>query len=237
MPPALSDDEMSDANGVGAITTPPPSKRGKKIGSYADVSDNSDDNSNGSSNSGKARKRDNGRVKNGTRTNGSASAASRKEVKEEDNDEDNEDDDDEEAEDEEAEDEENASEILSEYITKIGGRPKLFEKPAKGKKRGRRPASTTPTNASKRPRKSEDHPANRESLAEEQKVFKAPAGSWEDEVSGVEMFRSDDGELRVFLTWKNGSRSQHAAQQAYTRCPQKILHFYESRISFRTPTG
>ncbi|CAK7209114.1 hypothetical protein SCUCBS95973_000341 [Sporothrix curviconia] len=232
MPPALSDDEMSDASGVGAVTTPPPSKRGKKIGSYADASEN-DDNDSGSSDA-RAKKRDSGRAKSATRTNGSAAAASNKKEaanEEEDDDEDDEDDDD----DEGGEDEENASEILSEYILKIGGRAKLFEKPAKGKKRGRQPGSATPTTAAKRSRKSEDHPADRESPAEVQKVFKPPAGSWEDEVAGVEMFRSDDGELRVFLTWKNGSKSQHAAQQAYTRCPQKILHFYESRISFKTP--
>jgi chromobox protein 1 len=148
---------------------------------------------------------------------------------------------------------------LTEYIAKIGGRPKLYEKPAKGKKRGRQPASTSPMTSTKRPRKSEDHPIDRESPAEVQKVFKPPAGSWEEEVVDVEMFRGDDGELRVFLTWRNGSKSQHAAQQAYLRCPQRvrtahgtpspqahtnrlttatpqILRFYESRISFKTPT-
>lgn len=41
-------------------------------------------------------------------------------------------------------------------------------------------------------------------------------------MTDVEMFRSDEGDLRVFLTWKDGSKSQHAAQEAYTRCPQKV---------------
>lgn len=117
---------------------------------------------------------------------------------------------------------ENASEILSDYIAKIGGRQKLFEKPTKGKKRGRQRASASPTTATKRSRKSEDHPADREPPAEVQNVFKPPAGSWEEEVVDVEMFRGDDGELRVFLTWRNGSKSQHAAQQAYLRCPQRV---------------
>ncbi|CAK7233441.1 hypothetical protein SBRCBS47491_008611 [Sporothrix bragantina] len=240
MPPALSDDEMSDASGVGAVTTPPLSKRGKKIGSYADVSENDDDSA---SSDGRAKKRDNGRAKSASRTNGSSSTTIKKEeIVQEEEDDDDDDDDEEEGEDEYEVQTilshmlDNASEILSEYIIKIGGRAKLFEKPAKGKKRGRQPASATPTSAAKRSRKSEDHPADRESPTEVQKAFKPPAGSWEDEVAGVEMFRSDDGELRVFLTWKNGSKSQHAAQQAYTRCPQKILHFYESRISFKTPS-
>lgn len=116
---------------------------------------------------------------------------------------------------------------MNAYIFKIGGREKLFEKPTKSKKRGRQPASATPTTASKRSRKSEDHPADRESPAEVQKVFKPPAGSWEDDVVDVEMFRGDDGELRVFLTWRNGSKSQHAAQQAYLRCPQRVRRDFE----------
>lgn len=117
---------------------------------------------------------------------------------------------------------------MSDYIAKIGGRPKLFEKPTKGKKRGRQPASASTTTATKRSRKSEDHPADRESPAEIQKVFKPPAGSWEEEVVDVEMFRGDDGELRVFLTWRNGSKSQHAAQQAYLRCPQRVSKTHDA---------
>ncbi|KIH89135.1 chromo domain containing protein [Sporothrix brasiliensis 5110] len=260
---------MSDGSGVGAVTTPPPSKRGRKTGAYADAAEEEDEDSINSSGNNKPNKRDGGRAKGVSQTNGSALPASRK--KEVDSKDQNEkgtsgdDDDVDEDEDDEDGDEyevqqiidhmldvirylyplmiilqltlswvattrENASEILSEYITKIGGRPKLFEKPSKGKKRGRQPASASPTTASKRPKKSEDHPADRESPAEVQKVFKPPAGSWEDEVVDVEMFRGDDGELRVFLTWRNGSKSQHAAQHAY------ILRFYESRISFKTPT-
>ncbi|ERS96523.1 hypothetical protein HMPREF1624_06727 [Sporothrix schenckii ATCC 58251] len=265
---------MSDGSGVGAVTTPPPSKRGRKTGAYADAAEEDEDSINSSGNN-KPNKRDGGRAKGVSQSNGSALPASRK--KDVDSKDQNEkgtsgdDDDVDEDEDDEDGDEyevqqiidhmldeneeprfrvvwkgyespsdhtwepednlaENASEILSEYITKIGGRPKLFEKPSKGKKRGRQPASASPTTASKRPKKSEDHPADRESPAEVQKVFKPPAGSWEDEVVDVEMFRGDDGELRVFLTWRNGSKSQHAAQHAY------ILRFYESRISFKTPT-
>ena len=122
---------------------------------------------------------------------------------------------------------ENASIILNDYYSKIGGRETMFQKAAKGKKRGRpsasASASTTPTSsAAKRSRKAEDHPASRESPPDVQQPFKPPVGSWEDDVVDVEMFRGDDGELRVFLTWKNGIKSQHAAQQAYVRCPQRV---------------
>ncbi len=153
---------------------------------------------------------------------------------------------------------ENASEILSEYIRKIGGEKKLYEKPAKGKKRGQSSASASASGAAAKRSRKNDHPSDRESPAVDvPRVFKPPAGSWEDDVTDVEMFRGDDGDLRVFLTWKNGSKSQHAAQLAYLRCPQRvcwytwgvalrsrghpltavqILRFYESRISFKMPS-
>ncbi|CAK7267055.1 hypothetical protein SEPCBS119000_002343 [Sporothrix epigloea] len=133
------------------------------------------------------------------------------------------------------EDEVNASEILSEYIAKVGGRAKLLEEPSKGRKRGRPSTGATRKPASKRTRKSASHTVSRKSPERVQQVFIPPSGSWEDSVTDVEMYRGDDNDLRVFLTWKNGSKTQHAAREAYTRCPQKILEFYESRISFKAP--
>ncbi|OAA60454.1 chromo domain containing protein [Niveomyces insectorum RCEF 264] len=298
MPPALSDDEMSDASGVGAVTTPPPpssSKRGKKLGSYDDDDNNDDDDDNGFDDGGKAKRRGaaGGRSKQGTPANGTApaatatagggaraAAAKNAAASDENEDEDEDDeDDDEEAEDEyevqeiighmldennnprfrvvwkgyedpsdhtwEPEDnlKENASEILTDYIFKIGGLEKLYEKPAKGRKRGASSgagAGAGGATTAKRVRQSGGnngtHPADRASPGAVAKAFKPPAGSWEDDVVDVEMFRGDDGELRVFLTWKNGSKSQHSAQQTYVRCPQKILRFYESRISFKQAT-
>lgn len=274
MPPALSDDEMSDGSGVGAVTTPPPSKRSKKAPAYADSDDDDASDSDAPS----------GRAKSAQRTNGSSKKKEEPVPVADDDDEEDEEGDEEEEEYEvqeitghmlddkkqprfrviwkgypdeadhtwEPEDNlvENASIILNDYYSKIGGREKVFEKPTKGKKRGRPSAaasasaptsanSTPNPSAAKRSRKSEiidTHPSSRESpVADATKLFKPPAGSWEDEVVDVEMFRGNDGELRVFLTWKNGNKSQHVAQQAYVRCPQRILKFYESRISFKTP--
>lgn len=45
---------MSEASGVGAVTTPPPSKRGKKVGSYASLDS---DNSDAATDNGQAKKR------------------------------------------------------------------------------------------------------------------------------------------------------------------------------------
>lgn len=153
----------------------------------------------------------------------------------------------------------NASEILDDYVAKIGGRESLFGKSSKGKKRGRQSMSAvTPTASTKRARKSGEHPADRETPSVVEKAFKPPAGSWEDDVVDVEMYRNGEGELIVCLTWKAGQKTQHPAQQTYMRCPQKvcqlssgwtldlqteltlfvdaiqILRFYESHISFKT---
>ncbi|EPE02995.1 heterochromatin protein one [Ophiostoma piceae UAMH 11346] len=267
MPPALSDDEMSDASGVGAVTTPPASKRGKKVSSYADAGSDSDDASDHDAPAA-------ARSKSASRTNGKKKEEPAP-IKDEDEDEGGDEDGDEEDEEYEVQEivghmldprfrviwkgytdpadhtwepednlMENASIILNDYYLKIGGREAIFQKATKGKKRGRPPASasasTTPTpSAAKRSRKAvkvEDHPASRESSPDVDKPFKPPAGSWEADVMDVEMFRGDDGELRVFLTWKDGNKSQHVAQQAYVRCPQRILRFYESRISFKSPS-
>ncbi|CAK7273760.1 hypothetical protein SEPCBS57363_005815 [Sporothrix epigloea] len=314
MPLTFSDDESSGASGAGTIGTPSLAKRGKKKTSYADASENSDENGesdglnkpiNGSVLAAKKGelvakeldedgedegddgadkdKNDDKDYQDDNDDNDEKDVDDDKSDKDnkDENDEDDKDKDDEddvEDADEIAEDEyevgsilshmldengeprfrvvwkgydnpsdhtwepednlkDNASEILSEYITKIGGRAKLFEKPAKGRKRGRQSTSSNPATATatKRSRKSASNLPSRKSPVRVQQVFIPPSGSWEDGVTDVEMFRSDEGDLRVFLTWKDGSKSQHAAQEAYTRCPQKILHFYESRISFKAP--
>ncbi len=76
----------------------------------------------------------------------------------------------------------------------------------------------------KRARKNNDHPANKgtpSSLLK--KEFKPPSGSWEHDVDVVDMFHDREaGGLMVYVTWKNGKKTQHTAKQCYTRCPQKV---------------
>ena len=125
--------------------------------------------------------------------------------------------------------------ILEEYWEKIGGRDKVFEESEKAvttKKRGRAPGGGA-AGASKR-RKNVDHPADSESPASLQAVaFKPPAGSWEDGVDVVDMYRDENGALMVYLTWKSGDKTQHAARQAYQRCPQKVRA--PGRVPFANP--
>lgn len=102
---------MSDASGVGAVTTPPPSKRGKKIGSYVDVSEDDAEGSNGSSD--RPKKRGNGRARSASQNNGVAPAASKKEEAMKEDDEKDDDDDDDGGDDDEDEEECVSSEWLS----------------------------------------------------------------------------------------------------------------------------
>jgi chromobox protein 1 len=123
---------------------------------------------------------------------------------------------------------ENASEALNEYLASIGGREKLFEDTAnalKNKKRGR-PSSATPQASLKRSRKNGEHPADSEPpLSAKAATWKPPPGSWEDHVASLDACEDEEsGKLMVYLTWKNGQKTQHATNVIYQRCPQKVSY-------------
>jgi hypothetical protein len=119
---------------------------------------------------------------------------------------------------------ENAAEILQEYFKSIGGREKIFEQTSsalKGRKRGRQSNSATP--AEKRSRKN-GHPADSTPPATARQIeWKPPSGSWDDEVDTVDMCQDEEnGTFIVYLTWKNGKKTQHPKEVVYRRCPQKV---------------
>ncbi|KAK7737086.1 hypothetical protein SLS63_002877 [Diaporthe eres] len=150
-----------------------------------------------------------------------------------------EDEDDEEDDEDMEEDEENAAEILSEYFKSIGGREKIFEQTSsalKGRKRGRQSNSATP--AEKRSRK-KGHPADSTPPATARAVeWKPPSGSWDEEVDTVDMCQDEEnGTFIVYLTWKNGKKTQHPKEVVYRRCPQKMLRFYERHIRISRDGG
>jgi hypothetical protein len=121
----------------------------------------------------------------------------------------------------------NASEALNEYFQSIGGRDKIFEDSTialKSKKRGRPSASSTPQASGKRSRRNGDHPADSEPpLSAKAAVWKPPPGSWEDHVAHLDACEDEDsGKLMVYLTWKNGHKTQHETNVIYQRCPQKV---------------
>lgn len=121
----------------------------------------------------------------------------------------------------------NASEALNEYFLSIGGREKLLEDTTnalKGKKRSRPSTSSTPQASGKRSRRNGDHPADSEPpLSAKAAVWKPPPGSWEDHVAHLDACEDEEsGKLMVYLTWKNGHKTQHETNVIYQRCPQKV---------------
>ncbi|KAL1846984.1 hypothetical protein Daus18300_014088 [Diaporthe australafricana] len=133
----------------------------------------------------------------------------------------------------------NAAEILQEYFKGIGGREKIFEQTSsalKGRKRGRQSNSATP--GEKRSRKN-GHPADSTPPASAKAAeWKPPSGSWDEDVDTVDMCQDEEnGTFIVYLTWKNGKKTQHPKEVVYRRCPQKMLRFYERHIRISRDGG
>ncbi|GJC96636.1 Chromo domain-containing protein [Colletotrichum higginsianum IMI 349063] len=133
---------------------------------------------------------------------------------------------------------EGASEILEEYLRKLGGREALFEEKSKAKstkKRGRPSgASSTPSATGKRSRHN-GHPSESTPPASareaKSKAWTLPSGSWEEEVESIDACEDEEsGSLIIYLNWRNGQKTKHSKEVVYKRCPQKMLQFYERHI-------
>ncbi|KAI0426253.1 heterochromatin protein one [Xylaria sp. FL1042] len=126
---------------------------------------------------------------------------------------------------------ENAAGVLDEYLESVGGREKIMDEAQtalKTKKRGR-PSTGTPVNGAKR-RRNESHPAS-ETPPASARAWKPPQGSWEDAVESIDACHDENtGKLIVYLTWKTGQKTQHDTKVIYSRCPQKMLQFYERHV-------
>ncbi|KAK3900761.1 hypothetical protein C8A05DRAFT_35588 [Staphylotrichum tortipilum] len=136
---------------------------------------------------------------------------------------------------------ENASEVLNEYLEGIGGRAKLLEDSAnalKTKKRSRaslstpQAAATSSNGGGKRSRKNGGYQDEAEApLSARAVAWKPPPGSWEEHVAHLDACEDEEsGSLVVYLTWKNGKKTQHSTSVIYQRCPQKMLQFYERHV-------
>ena len=120
---------------------------------------------------------------------------------------------------------ESATDILEEYLAKIGGREKIFEESeaaTKSKKRGR--ASGKAESATKRSKRNDSHPASTEApKSARQKAWVPPAGSWEDEIETIDACEdAATHKLVVYLNWKNGHKTKHDTHVIYKKCPQKV---------------
>ena len=52
--------------------------------------------------------------------------------------------------------------------------------------------------------------------------FKLPSGNWEEEVVGIDGCERFEGNIIIYLSWKDGRKSQHPLVQVNERCPQKV---------------
>ncbi|KAK2058985.1 chromo domain-containing protein [Colletotrichum caudatum] len=133
---------------------------------------------------------------------------------------------------------EGASEILEEYLQKLGGREALFEEKSKAKttkKRSRPSGSSTTPPASTKKSKRNGHPAESTPSASakeaKSKAWTLPSGSWEEEVESIDACEDEEsGSLIIYLNWRNGQKTKHSKDVVYKRCPQKMLQFYERHI-------
>ncbi|KAI1166759.1 heterochromatin protein one [Nemania serpens] len=126
---------------------------------------------------------------------------------------------------------ENATVVLEEYLESVGGRESIIgeaQTALNTKKRGR-PSAGTPVNGTKR-RRNDGHPASATPPASV-RAWKPPQGSWEDHVESIDACHDENtGKLIVYLTWKDGQKTQHDTKVIYSRCPQKMLQFYERHV-------
>ncbi|KAG8631361.1 hypothetical protein KVT40_000501 [Elsinoe batatas] len=134
---------------------------------------------------------------------------------------------------------EGAADILEAYHTKIGGEPtKKGRGPAKGTKRKAESTTASPA-PTKRSRKS--------GSAVNGKEWKAPDGSWEKQVNAIETIseepfkdaksRKRNDKLNVFLVFNDGHKASYSIDTVRQKCPQKLLDYFVSHLTFREPAA
>ncbi|CAI6331991.1 unnamed protein product [Periconia digitata] len=117
-----------------------------------------------------------------------------------------------------------AKDVLEEYHNSIGGDPAPPTNKRKGRKSAADSESATPVVPNKR--------------VKQKKVWEPPKGSWETEVDYVETVEEladpTTGKYQRFayLRWSNRKKTQHPLAHVYQKCPQKMLHYYESHLVF-----
>lgn len=99
------------------------------------------------------------------------------------------------------------------------------------RKRGRQSASATPTETKRSKKSNGTHPLDTTPPASAKAAeWKPPSGSWEDHVEQVDMCQDEEtGTFIVYLTWKNGKKTQHPKEVVYRRCPQKVRLTWQMR--------
>ncbi|KAJ4340615.1 hypothetical protein N0V95_007440 [Ascochyta clinopodiicola] len=127
---------------------------------------------------------------------------------------------------------ETAADVLKEYYEDIGGRPENKGTKRKGRASTAKSDSATPGSSSKRPKQSKS-----ESV---EKAWSPPPGSWEHDVSHIDTVeqsidpKTGKEAKYAYIVWNNQKKTQHPLKHIYTKCPQKMLVYYESHLVFTT---
>ncbi|KAI8646190.1 hypothetical protein BD408DRAFT_410356 [Parasitella parasitica] len=72
-------------------------------------------------------------------------------------------------------------------------------------------------------------------LSSEKEVFKYTRSvyDWETAVDSIEYVeKSKIPGLLVYINWKNGYKSVHHSTEVYSKCPQKMIEYYEKHFKF-----
>lgn len=105
--------------------------------------------------------------------------------------------------------------LLRQYFDRLGGRDRLVQdvEDAGRKVSGKsaRDEAPTPTET--------QQPAHMSSTA----IPARPVGSWEKDISSIDGCEDKGGgNLVVYVTWKNGSKTRHGTSAMYEHCPQMV---------------
>ncbi|KAK3711432.1 hypothetical protein LTR37_009611 [Vermiconidia calcicola] len=147
---------------------------------------------------------------------------------------------------------ENAMDLVEGYHDKIGGAPIYAgdTKSASSKKKGGKPSKRSASaafdspavepSAKKRGRKS--LPTNMNGTSTTDKKPQLPDGSWENHVLRIQSIleetnteikgtKSKSGKtLLGLIEWNDGRKTQHPLNSLRTKCPQKLLDYYEQHL-------
>uniref|UniRef100_A0A1D1ZES1 Chromobox 5 n=1 Tax=Anthurium amnicola TaxID=1678845 RepID=A0A1D1ZES1_9ARAE len=138
----------------------------------------------------------------------------------------------------EAEDNVFAEELVKDYWANVNNEEAKQKETRKGRKRAA-VAPPTPTRKEKETKKARTTTPIKKAKVARSKIDEEfdHDEDWESLVTGVETVTRDDktGDLLVYLKWKNGDTSRHPAKEANIKCPQKMLKFYEQRLTFAAP--
>ncbi|ORX81628.1 hypothetical protein K493DRAFT_93764 [Basidiobolus meristosporus CBS 931.73] len=82
-------------------------------------------------------------------------------------------------------------------------------------------------------RKSEEAEDTPKRKVKEAREDSGDEDNWENEVKEVETVERTKDKLMIYLLWNNGKRSVHPSDEVNKKCPQKVISFYESHLSFK----